>query len=62
MHTASEEWAATVAARNEIEAAKQMRAGARRPDMEQLAFDWTGGGAAIKLLPLNAAGKERSDA
>jgi len=26
--------------------------------MEQLAFDWTGGGAAIKLLPLNAAGKE----
>ena len=58
MHTASEEWAAQVAARNEIETAKAARAEARRPDMEQLAFDWTGGGAAIKLLPLNAAGKE----
>ena len=57
MHTASEEWAAQVAARNAVEAAKQMRAEARRPDMEQLAFDWTGGGAAIKLLPLSAAGK-----
>ena len=58
MHTASEEWAAQVAARNEIETAKAARAEARRPDMEQLAFDWTGGGAAIKLLPLSAAGKE----
>ena len=37
---------------------KTARAEARRPDMEQLAFDWTGGGAAIKLLPLSAAGKE----
>ena len=43
-------------------AATRPRAEARRPDMEQLAFDWTGGGAAIKLLPLSAAGKERSDA
>ena len=58
MHTASEEWAATVAARNEIETAKAARAEARRPDMVQQHFDWTGGGAAIKLLPLNAAGKE----
>ena len=58
MHTASEEWAAQVAARNAVEAAKAARAEARRPDMEQLAFDWTGGGEAIKLLPLSAAGKE----
>jgi hypothetical protein len=58
MHTASEEWAAQVAARNAVEAAKAARAEACRPDMEQLAFDWTGGGAAIKLLPLSAAGKE----
>lgn len=57
MHTASEEWAATVAARNEIETAKAARAGTPAAG-EQLSFDWTGGGAAIKLLPLNAAGKE----
>jgi hypothetical protein len=46
-----------VAARNEIEAAKAARAGTPAAS-EQLSFDWTGGGAAIKLLPLNAAGKE----
>lgn len=57
MHTASEEWAATVAARNEIETAKAARTGTPAAS-EQLSFDWTGGGAAIKLLPLNAAGKE----
>ena len=56
MHTASEEWAAQVAARNAVETAKAARAKARRP-MEQQVFDWTGGGAAIKLLPLSAAGK-----
>lgn len=57
MHTASEEWAAQVAARNEIETAKAARAGTPAAS-EQLSFDWTGGGAAIKLLPLSAAGKE----
>ena len=56
MNTAGKEWAAQVAARNEIEAAKAARAAAG----EQLTFDWTGGGAATKLLPLSAAGKERS--
>ena len=56
MNTAAGEWAARVAARNEIETAKATRAEARRPDMEQTTFDWTGGGAAIRLLPLSAEG------
>ena len=45
MNTAANEWAAKVAARNEVETA---RAEARRPDMRlalsaQPTFDWTGG-------------------
>ena len=56
MHTASEEWAAQVAARNEIETAKQMRV--KPAASEQLSFDWTGGGEAIKLLPLSAEGAD----
>ncbi len=59
MHTASEEWAATVAARNEIETAKAMKNGEWR--MENSAFS-TLHSTLPKLLPLNAAGKERSDA
>ena len=52
MNTAAGEWAARVAARNEIETAKATRAEARRPDMRlalsaQPTFDWTGNGAAI---------------
>ena len=54
MNTAAREWAALVAARNEIETAKAARAEARRPDMEQQVFDWTGGGAALKLTPMSA--------
>ena len=59
MNSAASEWAARVAARNEIETAKATRAEARRPDMEQTTFDWTGGGAAIRLIPLSAEGGER---
>ena len=51
MNTAAGEWAARVAARNEIETAK-----ARQTAGEQLTFDWTGNGAAIRLLPLSAEG------
>ena len=47
MNTAAGEWAARVAARNEIETSKATRAEARRPDMEHQTFDWTGNGAAI---------------
>ena len=56
MNSAASEWAARVAARNEIETAKATRAEARRPDMEQTTFDRTGGGAAIRLLPMSAEG------
>ena len=56
MNTAAGEWAARVAARNEIETAKATRAEARRPAIEQTTFDWTGGGAAIRLLPMSAEG------
>ena len=40
MHNEATEWAAKVAARNEVETAKALH-------MEQLTFDWTGGGATI---------------
>ncbi len=53
MNTAGREWAAVVAARNEIETAK-----ARAAAGEQLTFDWTGDGEAIKLLPLSAEGAD----
>ena len=53
MNTAGMEWAAVVAARNEVETAK-----ARAAAGEQLTFDWTGGGAAVRLLPLSAEGRE----
>ena len=57
MNTAGREWAAVVAARNEVETAKAMRAETPATP-EQLTFDWTGGGAAIKLLPLSAEGAD----
>jgi len=53
MHTASEEWAARVAARNEIETAKATRAG------EQLTLPFGSGfgeSGEIRLLPLSAEG------
>ena len=56
MNTTAGEWADRVAARNEIETAKATRAEARRPAIEQTTFDWTGGGAAIRLLPMSAEG------
>lgn len=63
MNTAAGEWAARVAARNEIETAKATRAEARRPAIEQTTFDWTGGGADIRLLPMSAeGGKYEQDA
>ena len=57
MHTAASEWAARVAARNEIETAKAARANAAAP---QGGRNQVGAAelAAIKLLPLSAAGKE----
>ena len=53
MNTAGREWAAVVAARNEVETAK-----ARAAAGEQLTFDWTGDGEAIKLLPLSVEGAD----
>ena len=47
MNTAASEWAAKVAARNEVETAKAR--------VSQPTFDWTGGGATIKQLTLSAA-------
>ena len=45
MHTAANEWAARVAARNEVETARAE--GRRTMMLTQPTFDWTGGGAAI---------------
>lgn len=42
MHNEATEWAAKVAARNEVETAKALH-------MEQLTFDWTGGGATLAM-------------
>lgn len=42
MHTEANEWAARVAARNEVETAKALHE-------EQLEFDWTGGGATLAM-------------
>ena len=57
MNTAGIEWAAKVAARNAVETAKAART-ETRTRMEQQTFDWTGGGAAIRLLPLSAEGAD----
>ena len=56
MNTAAGEWVARVAARNEIETAKARQTERRLALSAQLTFDWTGNGAAIRLLPLSAEG------
>ena len=47
MNTAANEWAARVAARNEVETAKARCSERRLALSAQMTFDWTGGGKTI---------------